>query len=44
MYSNIDSEGRGNYYNSYFSIDPTANVDGVWNILGYYVYGLKFVF
>lgn len=44
MYSNIDSEGRQNYYNSYFSIDPTTNVDGVWNILGYYVYGLKFVF
>jgi 5'-3' exonuclease len=40
----MDSAGRNEYYSSYFNIDPTQNVNDVWNILGYYVYGLKFVY
>lgn len=45
MYSNQDGgAGKVNYYNTYFGINPTTQVDEMWNILAYYVYGLKFVY
>ena len=44
MYSNQDMEGRNFFYNSYFNIDPTTNIEGLWSVLAYYVYGLRFVF
>jgi 5'-3' exonuclease len=45
MYSNQDEgAGKVNYYNTYFQIDPTTQVEDMWNILAYYAYGLKFVY
>jgi len=44
MYSNMSSAGRQDYYTNYFRLDPSKEVEGLWNVLGYYVYGLKFVF
>lgn len=44
MYTNLDSQGRSFYYQTYFQLDPQQHVDGMWNALAYYVYGLKFVF
>lgn len=44
MYSNMDDSGKVQYYNSYFRIDPHTQPADLWNILAYYVYGLKFVY
>lgn len=44
MYTNMDISGKTAYYSNYFSIDPSQNVEALWNILAYYVYGLKFVY
>jgi 5'-3' exonuclease len=44
MYANLDGSGRTQYYNSYFKIDPNHDINSLGNILGYYVYGLKFVY
>jgi 5'-3' exonuclease len=44
MYANLDGSGRTQYYNSYFKIDPNSDINSLGNILGYYVYGLKFVY
>jgi 5'-3' exonuclease len=44
MYVNQDLAGKTNYYSSYFQIDINNQVGDLWNILAYYVYGLKFVF
>ena len=44
MYSNVDGSGKINYYSTYFQIDATTQVEELWNILAYYVYGLKFVY
>ena len=44
MQLNTDGTGRQTYYTSYFRIDPSAQAEELWNILAYYVYGLKFVY
>jgi 5'-3' exonuclease len=44
MYSNMDGSGKLSYYNNYFKIDPNTQAEELWNILAYYVYGLKFVY
>lgn len=44
MYTNQDSTGKASYYSSYFQIDLSTQVNDLWNVLTYYVYGLKFVY
>jgi len=44
IYENSDGTGKINYYNSNFNIDPISSPDHFYNILAYYVYGLKFVY
>jgi 5'-3' exoribonuclease 2 len=44
MCGNMGSAGRQDFYASYFRLDPTTQFESLWNVLGYYVYGLKFVF
>ena len=44
MYSNADGVGKQTYYMNYFKVDPNNQAEELWNILAYYVYGLKFVF
>lgn len=44
MYSNQDAEGRNFFYKNYFNLDPAADAQGMWNLLAYYVYGLRFVY
>lgn len=44
MQLNSEGSGKQNFYQNYFRIDTLSQGEELWNILAYYVYGLKFVY